>query len=107
MVAEDCAMKGSRAGTATATRQIQHRTATSQMEREREATASMATDSGIDEYVNTVMTIAESSGHGTVDAVVHRPPRDSEDMPHWQSRCAARCGGKAGVRHPQPCGIWH
>ncbi len=41
----------------------------------REATASMTTDSDgdIDEYVNTVMTIAESSGDGTVDAVVHRP----------------------------------
>jgi hypothetical protein len=60
----------------------------------REAAPSMAIDNdgGIDEYVNTVMTIAESSGHGTVDAVVHRPPRDSEDKPRRQSRCAARCG---------------
>ncbi len=60
----------------------------------REATASMTTDSdgGIDEYVNTVMTIAESSGYGTVDAVVHLPPRDSEDKPRKQSRCTARRG---------------
>jgi hypothetical protein len=47
----------------------------------REATASTAADSSIDENVNTVMTIAESSGHGRVHAVVHLPPRDSEDKP--------------------------
>jgi hypothetical protein len=60
----------------------------------REAAASMTTDSGggIDEYVNTVMTTAESSGHGRVHAVVHRPSRDSEDKPRRQSRCTARCG---------------
>jgi hypothetical protein len=59
-----------------------------------DATTSMTTDSdgGIDEYISTVMTIAESSGHGTVDAVVHRRPRDREDKPRRQSRCTARRG---------------
>jgi hypothetical protein len=61
---------------------------------EREATASMAadSDSGIDEYASIATTIAENSGHGTVDAVVHRPPRNSEDKPRRQSRYATRCG---------------
>ncbi len=64
----------------------------------REATTSVATDSdgGIDENVNIVMTIAESSGYGTVDAVVHRPPRRAKTS-HDGSRAALHGAGKVCV----------
>jgi hypothetical protein len=67
----------------------------------REATTSMVTDSdgGIDEYVNTVMTIAESSGHGTVDAVV---PSTTRQRRQATTAVALRCmvrGRRTCVSH--------
>jgi hypothetical protein len=68
----------------------------------------MATDSdgGIDEYVNIVITIAESSGYGTVDAAVHAHHATAKTS-HDGSRAALHGAGKAGVRQPQSSGTWH
>ncbi len=75
---------------------------------EREATASMTTDSGggIEAYVNTVITITENSGYGTVDRVVHTHHTTAKTS-HDGSRAALHSAGKAGVRQPQPPGKWY
>jgi hypothetical protein len=74
----------------------------------REATASTATDSdgGIDEYQNIVITMAENSGYGTVDTLVHSHHATAKTS-HDGSRAALHGAGKARVRQTQPSDTWH